>query len=139
VQSQLDERSHKLQLHQITGIATLGLMVASVAFSGDAKKTNTHQVLGGLTAAGYWTTFYLSASAPNPMHIEEKGLNIKIHKALRWVTAPLMILTPISGIIASEQLHSGHKATGFGAWKGGLGTLTAITYGVQTGVMFFEF
>ena len=139
VQAELNERTHKLQAHVWTGIATLGLMGATVFYSGDAKKTNTHQVLGGLTAAGYWTTFYLSAAAPSPIALEQKGYNIKIHKALRWVTAPLMILTPISGIIASEQTHSGRKATGFGAWKSGLGTLTTVAYAIQTGVMFFEF
>ena len=139
VQAELNERSHKLQLHQWTGIATLGLMAATVIYSGDAKKTNTHQVLGGLTAAGYWTTFYLSASAPSPLEVEQKGYNIKIHKALRWVTAPLMVLTPIAGIVASVQTHNGQKATGLGKYKDTLGTLTAVTYGVQAGVMFFEF
>ena len=139
LQTDLETRSKKLETHQVTGLITLGLMAADVATSGMVKHNNVHQFLGGFTFAAYWTTFYLSASAPKPPDVVDKGMNIKIHKALRWITAPLMIATPITGIIASNQLHNGGKAHGIGSLKSPLAALTVATYTASIAVMAFEF
>jgi hypothetical protein len=139
LQTDLETREHKLQTHQVTGLITLGLMAADLATAGMVKHNNVHQFLGGFTFATYWTTFYLSASAPKPADVQDKGMNIKIHKILQWVTAPLMIATPIAGIIASNQLHNGGHTHGIGSYKSPLAAVTIATYTASIAVMAFEF
>ena len=140
LQKKLEVRSSKLKTHLVTGLVTLGLMGAAVGFSGEVKKNNIHQYLGEAAAVSYWTTFYFSQSAPKPEGVVDRGWNIKIHKALAWVHGPLMVLTPILGIIAHEQLRSGqHHATGIAAAKGPVATLAFLSYAVGASVMLFEF
>jgi hypothetical protein len=139
LQLRLESRTHELKAHQVTGLVTLALMTASVALSGEVKHNDIHEVLGETAAATYWTTFYLAESAPKPPDTVDRGLNIKIHKAMTWIHAPLMILTPIVGLIAQNQLYSGYNHPPAGDLKDLLGITTFVSYAIGTTVMFIEF
>lgn len=139
LQLRLESRTNKLKAHQVTGLVTLAIMTAAVGFSGEVKQNDIHEVLGGTAAATYWTTFYLAESAPKPPGVVDRGLNIKIHKAMTWIHAPLMILTPIVGLIAQNQLYSGYNHPPAGDLKDILGITTFVSYAIGTTVMFIEF
>ncbi|MFZ4712551.1 MAG: hypothetical protein ACOYL6_02455 [Bacteriovoracaceae bacterium] len=139
LESDLIVRGHKLYTHQVLGLITSGLMVASLASAEMVRSNNAHQILGMATAATYWTTFYFAQTAPKPIDKPTKGWNIKIHKASQWIHAPLMFITPIVGLIANSQIKNGEEANGLGSMKGTVGGLAAISYLIGTSVMFFEF
>ena len=139
LENDLKERSSKLYIHQVTGLITAGLMVATLASASMVKDNNAHQILGMTTAAAYWTTFYYSQTAPKLAGSETKGWNIKIHKASRWIHAPLMALVPIVGLIANHQVRHGKDTHGLGSMKGAIGGAAAASYLLGASVMFFEF
>jgi hypothetical protein len=139
LEQDLKERSSKLYIHQVTGLVTAGLMVASLVTAQMVTDNNAHQILGMTTAAAYWTTFYFSQTAPKISGAETKGWNIKIHKASRWIHAPLMALVPIVGLIANHQVRHGEETHGLGSLKGGVGGAAAASYLLGASVMFFEF
>jgi hypothetical protein len=138
-ENDLKERSSKLYIHQVTGLITAGLMVSTLVTAEMVKDNNAHQILGMTTAAAYWTTFYYSQTAPKLAGNETKGWNIKIHKASRWIHAPLMALVPIVGLIANHQVRHGEETHGLGSMKGAVGGAAAATYLLGASVMFFEF
>ena len=140
-QNLLEERTHKLKLHEIMGPVTWGLMTATVLTGKEDDVTTFHKTLGILTAASYFTAAYLSLSSPDDPNASEdkEKTNIKIHKALAWVHFPLMVLTPIVGFIAQSQLHSGQKLHGIADQKGNLGVATYIAFSSAFAVTLIEF
>ena len=149
-QELLDRRSSYLQKHQTWGLVTLGLMAATFLVAEEAEHeeedgedgesgSNIHQYLGLATAAAYWTTFYYQYNAPKPTHMSNEGWNIKLHKSLAWIHVPLMILTPISGIMAWQANKEGREKTGLAAQKGTLGNLAMASFGLAATLMVIEF
>jgi hypothetical protein len=140
IQNDLTTRTKKLQTHVVWGGITQGLMLASLFTGGMAKGSNElHQYLGITTALTYWTAFYFSQTAPKPALIGNKGWNIKIHKALMWIHAPMMILTPIIGYMAWQKNKHDENLTGIEKFKGTAGGIAAGAFTLSTTVMFFEF
>ena len=136
----MNTRATKLKAHQILGIATWVLMAATVLSAPDHHRiSDTHKYLGIATGIAYFTTAYLSLSAPDRMANTEKGTNVKVHEALAWVHFPLMILTPISGIIADNQIRNGQSVHGLGSAMGALGQLSFLTLTGAAASMIFEF
>lgn len=141
LQKDLEVRSHKLQRHQTWGLITQGLMTAALVTGGMAKDGDNelHQYLGMTAFATYWTTAYYSLTAPKPSSVKDQGTNIKLHKALAWVHGPLMILTPIAGLMASANNRHHKKNSGLAAQKGTLGTAAFAAYTLSMTLMFIEF
>lgn len=139
LQLALESRSSKLKAHQITGILTGALMIAAVGLSRSHDRNNNHQFVGAAAGLSYWTTFYLAQTAPVPEGTKSQGWNIKIHKALQWVHGPLMILTPIAGVMANDA-NKHHKPKGtLASRKSAIAGLAAVTYLAGSLVMAFEF
>lgn len=137
----LTERTHKLKLHEVMGPITWALMTATVLTAKEGDVTTAHKTLGLVTAASYFTTAYLSLTAPEDPQENEANekTNLKIHKALAWVHFPLMIATPIVGMIAQKQLHRGEKLHGIADQKGTLGAATYVAFSAAFAVMVFDF
>ena len=146
LEQDLKIRKEKLQMHQKLGLLTAGLAAASLLTGGMAEEddggedgegggnANIHYFLGYATAAAYWTTAYYSMSAPEPKTSGSEANNVKVHKLLRWVHMPLMILTPIAGYMASQG-----QENGLSDHKKELGVATGISILLAGSVMYFEF
>lgn len=140
LQYQREKRASMLKTHQTMAFITWGLMGAAVLFAERASSNNIHQYLGTAAGLSYYTTAYLSMAAPDPDHISgTTGLNIKIHKALRWVHLPLMILLPFAAAQAQRQVRHGESLHGLGKYKGAIGGLAFGAYSLAGAVMLFEF
>lgn len=141
-QKLLDTRSHKLQKHQVWGLATLGLMAATFLIADQAEEgpSEIYQYLGLATAAGYWTTFYYQYTAPKlKITGKEQGWNIRLHKKLAWIHAPLMILTPIAGILAWQAHKNGKEPSDFAENKATFGNLAMASFGLAATLMVIDF
>ncbi len=120
-QAMLDKRSHMLQVHQKLGLITLGPMTATIITSlnakgrhgtaGSATGREVHTALGGVTAGMYFTTAYFAIRAPKVPGTPTHG-HIRLHKDLAWIHGPGMVLTPILGAIAYDQLSRGERVHG---------------------------
>lgn len=120
-----NERASKLELHPKMGKITAGLMLASflTAQMARAKRGNInnagngalkiHKNLSYFTAISYYTTAYLSLSAPKPIDFEDDSQRIW-HKRLAYIHFPIMILAPIIGTIAYNQIQKNGKVSGIG-------------------------
>lgn len=140
VQLELEKRHEMLETHQTLAYVTWGLMAATLLSAEQNTKNSLHQTLGGATAASYFTTMYYSTFAPDPLNKSgSTGWNVRIHKALRWVHLPLMILTPIAGIQADKQLRKGEQVSGLGEHKSAIATAAFASYTLAGTIMFFEF
>jgi len=140
LQSDLDRRHSMLGLHQTMAFVTWGLMAGTVLLSEQAKSNDWHQRLGMVTGASYYTTAYLSMFAPDPLHASgTSGLNIKIHKILRWIHLPLMLLMPIAGLQANDAIKHHKEEYGLGKYKQTMGAVAFASYTLAGGVMLFEF
>ncbi len=104
----MEERRSDLQKHQVLGLTTLGLMLATAFTGGSAIDSNTHMYLGFATAGLYGATAYYSLSAPKPKGVKDRG-RVKWHKALAWVHAPLMVITPYLGYLYKKHEEDGKK------------------------------
>lgn len=146
-QQELELRSDYLKKHQTWGLVTLALMTTTFLFGHDAEyekgehesPNEIHQYLGIVSSLAYWTTFYYQYNAPKPKDMTDQGNNIKLHKALAWVHVPLMILTPISGLLAWQANKAGKDKTGLAAQKETLGGLTMASVGLAATLMIIEF
>lgn len=133
-------RTQKLQWHQIMGLATLGLMAATVATApDDSAASNTHRNLGLATAVSYGTTAYLSLSAPDLPAGERSGWGMKIHRAMAFIHLPGMILTPIAGLQANKQIKDGKPLTGLAAKKESLAQMTYLSFAIAAVSVTFNF
>ncbi len=136
-QARLDRRSHMLKTHQRLGLITTVPLLATVfsgSFAGGKNTTSSssrdlHAALGSLTAGLYFTTAAYAIFAPKIPGTQTRG-SIRLHKTLALIHGPGMVLTPILGIMAFDQLSRGEKVHGIASAHGAVGTVTAVAYGL---------
>jgi hypothetical protein len=134
----MDRRTHMLKVHQRLGLITV-IPVAAACISaagappkhGDFSNTadrDLHVALGATAVAMYaWTASY-AIRAPKVSNEPARG-GVKWHKYLIYAHAPGMILTPILGAIAFNQINSGQKVHGIASAHGPVAIITAGSYG----------
>jgi Carboxypeptidase regulatory-like domain len=130
-QALLDKRTHMLKVHQRMGLITTVPLLATMITSLNAKGKSTgtasrdlHVALGAVTGDLYGITAYYAIRAPKIAGTETRG-PIRLHKALAWIHGPGMILTPILGTMAFNQLSNGQKVHGIAAAHGPVAIVTA--------------
>ena len=130
-QALLDKRTHMLKVHQRMGLITTVPLLATLITSLNAKGKSTgtasrdlHVALGAVTGDLYGITAYYAIRAPKIAGTETRG-PIRLHKALAWIHGPGMILTPILGTMAFNQLSNGQKVHGIAAAHGPVAIVTA--------------
>jgi hypothetical protein len=134
-QALLNKRSHMLQIHQKLGLMTAIPLTAAVisGFHAGRRDTGTgrdiHIALGSATAGLYFATAYYAIFAPKVPGTQTRG-PIRLHKALVWIHGPGMILTPILGVMADEQLNKGERVHGIAKYHGIVAIVTAGAYGL---------
>lgn len=100
---ELQVRRTMLSIHQITGLATLGLMITADYYgqqvlNGRYNLSGTHKTFVAFTVGMYSITALLAILSPPPMIRRSNELStITIHKTLAWLHFAGMILTPIIG------------------------------------------
>ncbi len=97
---ELQIRRIMLTMHQAAGIATLGLMIATVVVGqkyvdGDFTLYDTKRILGNATLIAYMTTAGFSLFAPPPAIRRDEWDSISTHKLLAVIHFTGMIVTPI--------------------------------------------
>jgi hypothetical protein len=134
-QARLDKRSHMLKTHQRLGIITTAPLVATLIVSskasgrhGTSGGRDLHAALGSVTAGMYITTASFAIFAPKVPGTQTRG-PIRIHKALAWIHGPGMILTPILGALAYNQLNRGEQVHGIAKAHSTVAAITTIAYG----------
>ncbi len=134
-QARLDKRSHMLQMHQRLGLITLIPMAATLIASGNAGGRHSsatgrdiHGALGIATTGLYFGSAYYAIFAPKVPGTATRG-QIRLHKTLAWIHGPGMILTPILGALAYQQLSRGEKVHGIAKAHSAVAGITAIAYG----------
>ena len=141
LQARLDRHTQMLKMHQRLGLITLIPMAAAVISSGGATAHHTstgttggdttgrdvHAALGGLTVAMYGATAYYAIAAPRIPESHVKG-GIKVHKYLIWIHGPGMVLTPILGVMAFNQLNNGEKVHGIASAHAAVAWTTVASY-----------
>ena len=137
-QALMDRRTHMLKLHQRLGLITV-IPVAAACISavgappehgnyGNTASRDIHVALGATAVAMYaWTASY-AIRAPKVSNEHARG-GVKWHKYLIYIHAPGMVLTPILGAMAFNQINSGQKVHGIASAHGAVATATAISYG----------
>jgi hypothetical protein len=137
-QALLDKRTHMLKVHQRLGLITV-IPVAAACISsigappehgnyGNTTSRDIHVALGATAVAMYSATAYYAIRAPKVSNEPARG-GIKWHKYLIYIHAPGMILTPILGAMAFNQINSGQKVHGIASAHGAVAAATAISYG----------
>src|ERR1019366_4524965 len=96
-QALFDRRTHMLKLHQRFGLITVD--------------RDLHVALGATAVAMYALTASYAIRAPKVSNEHARG-GVKWHKYLIYIHAPGMVLTPILGAIAFNQINSGQKVHG---------------------------
>jgi len=143
-QARLDQRSRMLKIHQRLGLITLVPLVATVVTSGGAKKSggnaqrNLHGALGIVTAALYVTTASYAIRAPKIAGTETRG-PIRWHKALAWIHGVGMVLTPILGAMARNQLDNGERVHGIAKAHSAVAAVTIAAYAAAIGTVAIKF
>jgi hypothetical protein len=137
-QALFDRRTHMLKVHQRLGLITvIPIAAACITAAGAPPKhgdfSNTadrdlHVALGGTAVAMYALTASYAIRAPKVSNEHARG-GVKWHKYLIYVHAPGMVLTPILGAMAFNQINSGQKVHGIASAHGAVATATAISYG----------
>jgi hypothetical protein len=137
-QARLDRRSHMLQVHQRLGLITVAPLLVTLFTSPGAKGHHglpgspggreLHAGFGAATAALYFSSAYFAIRAPKIPGTHVEG-PIRLHKALAWIHGPGMILTPILGAIAYNQLSRGERVHGIAKYHSDVAWITAIAYG----------
>lgn len=115
---ELQARRTMLSIHQVTGLTTLGLMLATDYFGqkvldGRRDLSGTHKTFVAFTIGTYALTGLLAVLAPPPMiRRDNSGGTTQIHKILAWVHFAGMILTPILGSLVVNHraidINKGH-------------------------------
>lgn len=143
LQARLDKHTAMLKTHQRLGLITLIPMAAAVISSGGATakhgstpgtvvggnttSRDVHAALGGATVAMYGLTAYYAIAAPRIPESHVKG-GIKVHKYLIYVHLPGMVLTPILGAMAFNQLNNGEKIHGIASAHAAVAWTTVASY-----------
>ena len=143
-QARLDRRSHMLRTHQKLGLITLAPLIATLIASNGATPGHTnasgvtagggstssrdlHAGLGIATVGMYLTTASFAIRAPKISGTKTRG-PIVVHKILACIHGPGMILTPILGAMAYQQINSGQKVHGIASAHGAVAGVTAAAY-----------
>jgi cytochrome b561 len=121
-EKELRLRRTMLTAHQVVGYATLAGMLAQgiiggKLYNGDTQLRDTHETLGNIVTAMYFTDAGLSLFAPPPLvNKKVKGWSsMKAHKALATIHLSAMIATQM----LAEENKKAHRAaayTAFGAY-----------------------
>lgn len=143
LQARLDRHTAMLKTHQRLGLITLIPMAAAVISSGGATGhhgpngtvsasgsttgRDVHAALGAATVGMYAATAYFAIAAPKIPEGHVKG-GIKIHKYLIYIHAPGMVLTPILGAMAFNQLNNGEKVHGIASAHAAVAWTTVLSY-----------
>jgi hypothetical protein len=131
-----------LKIHQTLGMITAIPMAAQFFDAGnvrnDSSKRNLRMGLGITTAILFGTTASFAIFAPKPEGVKDKG-KTKIHRMLAWVHMPFMILTPVLGGIADNQVSKGEKVHGVASLHGASAGLLLGSYLASMAVMSFNF
>lgn len=141
LQARLDRHTQMLKIHQKLGLITLIPMAAAVISSGGATAKHSggvtiggnttgrdlHAALGAVTVGMYGATAYYAIAAPRIPESHVKG-GIRIHKYLIYIHAPGMVLTPILGAMAFNQLNNGEKVHGIASAHAAVAWTTVISY-----------
>lgn len=137
-QALFDKHTRMLKIHQRLGLITvIPVAAACITAAGAPPKhgnfNNTtdrdiHVGLGAAAVAMYgWTASY-AIRAPKVSNEPARG-GVKWHKYLIYIHAPGMVLTPILGAIAFNQINSGQKVHGIASAHGPVAIVTAGSYG----------
>jgi len=137
-QALFDRRTHMLKVHQRLGLITV-IPVAAACISsvgappdhgqyGNTTSRDVHVGIAGVAIAMYGATAYYAIRAPKVSNEPARG-GVKWHKYLIYIHAPGMVLTPIFGALAFNQINSGQKVHGIASAHGAVATATAISYG----------
>ncbi|MFN3344598.1 MAG: hypothetical protein ACK412_03005 [Chloroherpetonaceae bacterium] len=97
---ELEVRRIMLTSHQVAGIATLGLMIATVIVGqryvdGDFTLYDTKRTLGNATTIAYMTTAAFSLFSPPPAVRRDEWNSISTHKLFALIHFTGMIVTPL--------------------------------------------
>ena len=140
-QARLDRRTHMLKVHQELGLYTLIPIAAACISSagatperntyGDTTSRDVHVAIAGVAIGMYAATASYAIRAPRIPDSGPTRGGIKIHKYLIWIHAPGMILTPILGTMAFNDIASGHKPTGIAQYHSAVALTTAAAYGAS--------
>jgi hypothetical protein len=137
-QALMDRRTHMLKIHQRLGLITV-IPVAAACISSvgappekgnysDSTSRDIHIALGATAVAMYAATASYAIRAPRVSHEPARG-GVKWHKYLIYIHAPGMVLTPILGAMAYNQINSGQKVHGIASAHSGVAVATAASYG----------
>lgn len=139
-QARLDRRTHMLKVHQELGLYTvIPIVAACISGAGATPSKNNytsttsrdvHVAIAGVGIGMYAATAYYAIRAPRVADGPTRG-GIKIHKYLIWIHAPGMILTPILGTMAFNDIANGHKPSGIEQYHSAVAITTAIAYGAS--------
>jgi hypothetical protein len=139
-QARLDRRTHMLKVHQELGLYTvIPIVAACISGAGATPSKNNyssttsrdvHVAIGGVGIGMYAATAYYAIRAPRVADGPTRG-GIKIHKYLIWIHAPGMVLTPILGTMAFNDIANGHKPSGIEQYHSAVALTTAIAYGAS--------
>jgi hypothetical protein len=139
-QARLDRRTHMLKVHQELGLYTvIPIVAACISGAGATPSKNNytsttsrdvHVAIAGVGIGMYGATAYYAIRAPRVADGPTRG-GIKIHKYLIWIHAPGMVLTPILGTMAFNDIASGHKPSGIEQYHSAVALTTAIAYGAS--------
>lgn len=141
LQARLDRHTQMLKIHQRLGLITLIPMAAAVISSGGAggehhgtaatggntTGRDIHAALGAVTVGMYGATAFYAIRAPKVSEGPARG-GIKLHKYLIFVHAPGMVLTPILGVMAFNQLNNGEKVHGIASAHAAVAWTTVLSY-----------
>lgn len=139
-QALLDKRTHMLKVHTRLGLITaVPILAACISGAGASPDRGTygsttsrdvHVGIAGLAVGMYGLTAYYAAAAPRIGHEPARG-GIKLHKYLIYIHAPGMVLTPILGAMAFNQVNSGQKVHGIASAHQAVAVTTALAYGAS--------
>lgn len=139
-QALLDKRTRMLKVHTRLGLITaVPILAACISGAGATPDRGTygsttsrdvHVGIAGLAVGMYGLTAYYAAAAPRIGHEPARG-GIKVHKYLVYVHAPGMILTPILGAMAFNQINSGQQVHGIASAHQAVAVTTALAYGAS--------
>lgn len=139
-QARLDRRTHMLKVHQELGLYTLIPIAAACISSagatpqrntyGDTTSRDVHVAIAGVAIGMYAATASYAIRAPRVSNGPTRG-GIKIHKYLIWIHAPGMVLTPILGTMAFNDIAGGHKVTGIAQYHSAVAWTTVAAYGAS--------
>jgi hypothetical protein len=137
-QAVMDRRTHMLKVHQRLGLITvIPVAAACISAAGatpdkgnysDTTSRDIHVALGATAVLMYAATASYAIRAPRVSHEPARG-GVKWHKYLIYIHAPGMVLTPILGAMAYNQIASGQKVHGIASAHAGVAAATAASYG----------